>query len=172
MNQTNKMFRIYDNIFSEKQVETIHNEIINLSYKTGEVDRPGLPCTGYVSNLTEDNYCYKTIIKKINFTEFFKNKKYNVYRKYVNLFLPNENPYYHIDSNISNSYTILYYSLIEELNEDENGETLFFDAVEKKSFGIFPKKNRMIIFNSSTMHRATSFRTKDRYTIALKIKMI
>ena len=51
---------------------------------------------------------------------------------------------------------------------DEGGETYFIqnDFIKGVSF----VSGRMVLFNSNIMHKATSFRNRDRYTIAIKYK--
>ena len=82
---------------------------------------------------------------------------------YVNCFAPTETPYFHTDGV---GYTFLYYPdpAIHEL--DEGGETQF--VVDGNIMGIMPISNRMSIFDGTIKHRATSFRTKHRFTVAIK----
>jgi ectoine hydroxylase-related dioxygenase (phytanoyl-CoA dioxygenase family) len=51
---------------------------------------------------------------------------------------------------------------------DEGGETYFIQTDFIKGVSFVP--GRMVLFDSNIMHKATSFRNKDRYTIALKFK--
>jgi Rps23 Pro-64 3,4-dihydroxylase Tpa1-like proline 4-hydroxylase len=59
----------------------------------------------------------------------------------------------------------LYY-VNEHWDLDEGGETQFY--VDNLIYGIPPIPNRMIIFDGSLMHRATSFKNYHRFSIALK----
>ena len=65
-------------------------------------------------------------------------KKLNLYRMYINCFAPSENPYFHTDGD--DGYTFLYY----------------------------PQSNRLVKFDASLVHRATAFRDKYRFTVAIK----
>ncbi|BCU95852.1 MAG: hypothetical protein CM15mV10_2390 [uncultured marine virus] len=53
-----------------------------------------------------------------------------------------------------------------EWNENDLGETQFLIDGEIK--GILPKPNRMLGFDADLLHRATTFRDKHRFTIAIK----
>lgn len=161
------MIKIYDNIFDQNIQEKIYNEIINLNYLFGERDTPNSSPTGKTSLITEDLFTYQEINKFILTNKFIKNLK--IYRSYVNLFLPKEDPFFHIDN--ENGITLLYYSLPSDnkWNIDEHGETQFYIKEKNEIKGIFPIKGRLILFSSNVLHRATSFRTLKRYTVAFKL---
>jgi len=159
------MIKIYDNFFSLSEKEKIYKDILNLKYTYGEKDRSDTKPTGFVSDLSEDNYSYNIIYNKLKKNKLLTNLK--VYRKYVNLFKPNENPFFHTDN--EKGYTVLYYSLHNiNYNLDEGGETQFYIKKTKSIKAIIPNDGRIVIFDASLIHKATSFRNFDRYTIALK----
>ena len=120
------------------------------------------PPTGLTTNLNNKNIIDK-LIKKI------PTKKIIIKRTYINLFIPNEKPYYHLDNNSADYKTCLYYVNTEKINYmDEGGETFFINADFKKGVSFLP--GRMVLFDANIMHKATAFRNLDRYTIALKFK--
>ena len=82
------------------------------------------------------------------------------------MFRPNEASHFHTDCKLENTYTGLYYANTEEWNYDEGGETQFL--IDDEIYGILPKPNRMILFDSRLLHKATPFRDRHRWTIALK----
>lgn len=86
---------------------------------------------------------------------------------YINCFAPGEKPYFHIDTpeGISQSYTCLYYAN-QNWDLNQGGETQFY--MNNGIYGILPIPNRMVIFDGSIQHRATSFRNYHRFTIAVK----
>ena len=92
--------------------------------------------------------------------------EYPLDRMYVNCFAPGENPYFHIDG--SHGVTFLFYA-IEEWNIEMHGETQFF--VDDQIYGVLPYPNRMIKFDANIMHRATSFRDRHRFTLAVKYSL-
>ena len=55
---------------------------------------------------------------------------------------------------------------IKKLYQNDLGETQFLIDGEIK--GILPKPNRMLGFDADLLHRATTFRDKHRFTIAIK----
>ena len=90
-------------------------------------------------------------------------KNMNLYRMYMNLFIPNENPSFHIDG--KNTVTCLYY-LNPSLDPNEGGETQFLINEEIK--GVISKPGRLTIFDGGLLHRATSFKSHPRLTLAFK----
>ena len=51
---------------------------------------------------------------------------------------------------------------------NELGETQFY--MDDMIYGIPPIPNRMIMFNAHIKHRATSYRTQHRFTVAIKYR--
>ena len=109
---------------------------------------------------------YEHNFKKRN-PEIFENnnflKNMTLYRTYLNLFIPNEQPSFHIDGD--NTVTCLYY-LNPSLDPNEGGETQFF--IEEEIRGIISKPGRLIVFDGRLLHRATSFKSHPRLTLAFK----
>lgn len=108
---------------------------------------------------------YDIFSKRIE-NEFPEMKDYKLYRMYVNCFSPNENPYFHIDG--ENGHTFLYYPQ-EDWKLDDGGETQFL--VDESIHGVFPIPNRIVKFNASIKHKATSFRDRHRFTLAIKYQL-
>ena len=156
------MIEIIDNKLSKEQINNIYIFCKKLHYTRGERDRPNTPPLGLVSPVND-----KTLINLL-LTASGTNNNLNIDRSYVNLFLPGENPFYHIDNEDVKSRTLLYYVNNENLSIDDGGETYFF--YEEKIIGISPIPGRMVKFFGNILHKASSFRYIDRYTIALKWK--
>jgi hypothetical protein len=156
------MIKIIDNFLSTFDYNEIVSYCKTSDYYYGETDDGDTPCTGMTSeiNLCSDlSLLFHT--KLIDHRNDFKHL--NMYRMYLNCFSPNENPYFHIDGD--SGITCLYYPT-ENWTYNEGGETQFIINDEIK--GILPIPNRMVIFNANILHRATSFRNKHRFTIAIK----
>jgi hypothetical protein len=100
-------------------------------------------------------------------SQFPEIEDYDLTRMYVNCFAPCENPYFHIDSDLPDlkSYTCIFY-VNDKWNLDDGGETQFY--VNDIIYGVPPEPNRMVLFDGRINHRATSFRNRHRFTIALK----
>lgn len=154
------MIDVYDNLFSKD----VQNDVLNYckvaQYSYGERDRTNTPPTGMVSEIFPDSSIYSLMIDN---TSRFLNNSMNCYRMYVNCFSPGENPYFHVDA--TSGYTFIYYPQFE-WSLDDGGETQF--NLDEKLYGVFPVSNRLIMFDSSIMHRATSFRDRHRFSIAIK----
>jgi hypothetical protein len=108
---------------------------------------------------------YSVFSKKIE-KEFPEMKDYKLYRMYVNCFSPNENPYFHIDG--ETGHTLLYYPQ-EDWKLDDGGETQFF--IDESIHGVLPVPNRMVKFDACIKHKATSFRDRHRFTLAIKYQL-
>jgi len=156
-------------------IETVDNfldkpeEIIQFCrkslYKWGERDTAGKPRTGMVCNLIHECPEVSIILKKIfELKPMFKNKR--IRRIYINCFAPSEQPYFHIDGETGT--TMLYYAT-DVYDPDEHGETQFLGK-DDVIYGILPKPNRLVIFDANIRHRATAFRSKHRFTIAIKFE--
>ena len=71
----------------------------------------------------------------------------------------------HIFILMEEGITFLYYPNWEwELQE--GGETQFY--IDGNILGVPPVPNRLVVFDGMIQHRATSFRNKHRFTIAIK----
>jgi len=160
---------IKEDVFSyDKQFE-LYNYCISASYKYGESDTKNTIPTGMIHIFDNDSFIYKLLISEIN-TLFPYTLLMNVYRAYINCFSPLEFPYFHSDKNDINGpdITIIYYVGIEKYNIDDNGTTDFY--INDKIIGILPIPNRLLLFDSKLIHRATSFRDRHRFTIVFKLK--
>jgi hypothetical protein len=151
--------KILDNLINKEIQKNIYNEITGFKYYYGEYDKPDTPPTGLVAELPNTSLTFNILTFHLkNFLE-----GHHLYRSYVNLFKPNENPYFHIDR--EKGKTVLYYPNIDTYDLDEGGETQFYQEEIK---GIRPVAGRIVIFDSNILHKATSFRNQIRYTVALK----
>ena len=156
------IIKLIDNFFEEKVHHNIWDYCNNVSYKLGEEDREGVPSTGGVFEIFNDNNLFKVFNDKLK-ERFVELNNLNCFRSYINFFSPNENPYYHIDND--KGYTCLFYPNLE-FELDEGGETQF--VLNNGITGILPTPNRMVLFDARLNHKATSFRSKHRFTIAFK----
>lgn len=95
--------------------------------------------------------------------QFPEMANYKLYRMYVNCFSPNENPYFHIDG--ETGHTFLYYPQ-DDWKLDDGGETQFF--IDESIHGVLPLPNRIVKFDACIKHKATSFRNRHRFTLAVK----
>jgi hypothetical protein len=155
--------KIVDNFFSDEIHQSILQYCLNSSYTYGESDNLDTPPTGMISNIFESSEIYGFFNTKISekFTEVL-NKQ--IYRMYINCFAPSENPYFHIDGS-TEDITFLYYPNMS-WNCDDGGETQIL--IDNQIIGILPLPNRIVRFDASLLHKATSFRNQYRFTIAIK----
>ena len=161
------MIKIFDNLLSKELQLRIHKSLLSLNY-IEEYDRPNEKSTGFASEIDNTSPIYGALTDVLSEIDELKDKE--LYRSYVNKFLPGEIPFFHTDHNTKESYTALYYSLESKINVDELGETQFYLSELDETKGILPTPGIIIIFNSNILHRATSFRYIDRYTIAFKYR--
>ena len=165
---------VHDNILTDEEIENYKVTLIrNCPFKYGEHDGPNTEPAGVVCDFTEHmksgsilspdlNYILNNLLIKI-YENNKSLKNMNLFRIYLNLFLPNENPSFHTDGD--NTITCLYY-LNPLFNLNEGGETQFL--IDEEIKGVISKPGRLAIFDGGLKHRATSFKTKPRLTMAFK----
>lgn len=156
-----KEIEIYKNVFDYQDNLKLYNKILKRNFVYGEVDNEDHFPTGMISELKTDEPLFEELEREVY--KIDKNYK-SLERAYINLFLPNENPYFHVDGNVR---TFLFY-LNPKVDLDEQGETQFY--LDGEIRGIPPRPGLMVSFDGNVLHRATSFRTKPRITVALKYK--
>ena len=162
---------IHDNLFSSEQVNKFRNLMLyTCPFKYGERDNSYNKPTGVVCDFgeicnslnPEVENVLNTLFSKI-FEKYKYLENYKIERVYLNLFSPCENPNFHIDG--ENIVTCLYY-LNPQYDLDEGGETQFL--INDEIRGIRSKPGRLVMFDGSLKHRATSFRSHPRLTLAIK----
>lgn len=169
-----KGISVYDNILTPEETEKYRNMLLrNCPFAYGERDNPNTEPTGVVCDFTKLINSGGTLGPAFNnmlenlLNNIYKNneslKNMNLYRMYLNLFIPNENPSFHTDGD--NTITCLYY-LNPLYNLNEGGETQFL--IDEEIKGVISKPGRLAIFDGGLEHRATSFKTKPRLTMAFK----
>ena len=152
------MIKIFDKFLSIDEHKSVLKYCLKASYTYGEWDRPGTPPTGMVHEIDTANEIYKLFESKTKDLV----SDLNLNRMYINCFAPTECPYFHVDGE---GITFLYYPQ-DAWNIDMGGETQFIIDDEIK--GIFPIPNRMVMFDAGILHRATTLRSKHRFTLAIK----
>ena len=158
------MIKVFDNFLNEKDRIGLIQYCCNASYRYGELDKKGFPPTGMVHDIKEDSDVYKLVKSKI-INSYLRVRKLNLYRMYVNCFAPCENPYFHMDGD--KGITFLYYAN-NSWDLNDGGETQIIVNNEIK--GILPVPNRIVGFDANLVHRATTFRSKHRFTLAAKFR--
>jgi hypothetical protein len=154
-----EQMKIYDNFLGAAKQQQVFKDCHDLVYKMGETDRPDCPPIGMVSQLEFDIMGIPDLVEqKLN------RPVGSLIRYYVNYYAPNENPYFHDDGDC---VTCLYYPT--PINDyDEGGETQFL--IDNQIRGILHVPDRLIEFDGRVPHKANSFRSSYRFTIALKYK--
>lgn len=153
---------VVDSFLTQREFERVVDYCIRANYNYGESDIKGLPYVGMINEIPETEFVYKLLRKTVS-DRFPELAKYKLYRMYINCFAPREVPYFHIDA--EEGYTLLYYTN-ENWQLNDGGETQFL--IDDSLHGVLPIPNRMVIFDASILHRATSFRDTHRFTIAIK----
>ena len=165
---------VYDSVLTKDENDNFRNILLyKCPFSYGERDNPDTEPTGVVCDFTKllnngskldpiFSQMIQILLNKICEKNTFLSKM-NLYRVYLNLFLPNENPSFHIDG--ENTVTCLYY-LNSEMDLNEGGETQFL--IDEEIKGVISKPGRLAVFDGGLKHRATSFKTKPRLTLAFK----
>ena len=162
----NNQIIIYDNIFTNVTIEKYGKILKGCPFHYGEMDKPNTQPTGLTTDFINPSEEYSiildTILSKIYEKEpSLKNMK--LFRRYLNLFLPSDNQYFHIDGD--RTVTCMVY-INPETEYDEGGETQFIDRGTIQCVRSLP--GRLVIFDGNIQHRATSFRTIPRLTLIFK----
>ena len=153
---------IIDNFLEEEYFKGVLEYCLHSSYTYGEWDMNDTPPTGMVHEIGKKEKIYKLLssqIKKV----YPQVRKLNLDRMYVNCFAPSENPYFHTDGD--KGVTFLYY-VNDQWTLNDGGETQIL--IDDEIRGVLPIPNRIIGFNATLLHRATSFRNMHRFTLAVK----
>ena len=158
----------YIEIFDDKiyDVDWYYDYVKDLNYTYGEQDNKDTPPTGMVAELsTEKDVIYHKLSELYHDLCPVSDQYNQIDRAYVNAFAPRELPYYHTDGDC---ITLLYYANPMWF-PDWGGETKII-KYDREVFAIAPVPGRIVIFNGSLRHTATSFRNTHRFTVALKFK--
>ena len=159
---------VSDNFFTDKEQDDILTYCEDSPYYWGELDHVGLPPVGMVHNIPEEHEIHKLVRNKIE-TSIPPIVQIPFYRMYVNMFNPHDNPFFHVDcADDSHGYTFLYYPQ-KDWNLNDGGETQFL--IGENLYGITPNPNRMVMFDSRLHHKATAFRDRVRFTVAIKYEV-
>ena len=153
--------KVSDNVFSSEQQSGILDYCLNCEYTFGERDNTNTPPTGMIHEISDDSPLYQLFVDKIRVSVPMI-EKMSLYRMYINCFPPSEQAYFHTDGE---GITFLYYPQ-DGWKLDDGGETQFY--VDGNLYGIVPESNRMVMFDARLQHRATPFRDRHRFTVAIK----
>jgi hypothetical protein len=159
-----KRLEVVDGLFSEEESIDFVKHIIHYNFQYGERDSANLPPTGMVHYLDELNPIYKKVLQRTE-QAFPDLSTATIERKYVNFFMPCEYPNFHQDGH---GITVLHY-ITDFYDQMQGGETQFIDD-NQNIVGIFPKPGRVVLFDGMIMHRATSYKSHPRLTLAIKYK--
>jgi hypothetical protein len=159
--------KVHDQFFETRLYFELVKYLYNVKkYAFGEFDHSYAPPVGLIADFTDAlEFPLSTAVSKI---QKLIPDNLNLDRIYCNCFAPNEFPYFHIDSSLPQEKTVLVYISDKEWSINDGGETQFYQ--DDRIFGVPPRQNRLIIFDSNILHRATSFHNRHRFTLALKYK--
>ena len=167
MDQNNPVL-VSDDYFTDRRHYFIMNYCEKCSFHYGETDSGTTPPTGLIHEIKPSEEIYTLLESRIKKSMGPDDSKYQLYRMYVNCFAPSENPYFHTDGP-EGDLTFLYYPNFE-WKPDDGGETQIYIGDMIK--GVPPIPNRMVMFDASLLHRATAFRDRHRFTIAIKYNLL
>ena len=137
------------------------SELERLHHWQPEIDFQGAAPVVETCELPSSFETYRAIIQELK--KLFP-VPWTVDRFYVNRFKPKEVPQFHADGDV---ITCLLYADPGNWSPHDHGETQLLIGGEIR--GILPLPNRMLVFDGRILHRATSFQTRVRHTIAAKL---
>jgi hypothetical protein len=164
--------KVVNNFLPDDDFNEILSYCKNATYSYGEIDGAENAgdetfCVGMTHQIFPMNSKIVDLFEKECKNQFPEVEGYIITEMYVNCFAPSENPYFHIDSFFPDlkSYTCIFYAN-DKWNLDDEGETQFY--VNDIIYGVPPEPNRMVLFDGRIPHRATSFRNRHRFSVAIK----
>lgn len=161
-NDKNTGIYCFDDVLLDSDIDLFLQEIKDFPFYFGETDGPGGIETGLICELDKNLPLSQYLIEKAC-SNFEILKSLEIYRIYINLFKPAEDANFHIDG--EEIITCLFY-MNRENNINEGGETQFL--IEDFTVGIRSIPGRLCLFPGKILHKATPFRAKHRFTVALK----
>ena len=87
-------------------------------------------------------------------------------RHQVNCYTPRSLAVFHVDTNPNEQATTLIYYPCPTYDLDEGGTTEIL--IDNQIIGVRPICNRVLLFDSGLMHRATPFRSYPRFSVGIK----
>lgn len=162
LNNNQDKIEVVDNFLSLTESERVLEFCESSQYSYGEADSEDSPPAGMTCEILQSDYMYHFFKKKLS-DAFPIVLSRQLQRMYINCFSPLERPFFHIDA--ADGYTFLYYPQ-KNLKIDDGGETQFL--INESIYGILPLQNRIVKFDASILHRATSLRNSYRFTVAIK----
>ena len=152
------MINIQNNFLTPDVYKKVEDYCYQAVYYYGEWDNPNQVPTGVIHNLKLDSEIVSYFPNNIN--------DLSLYRAYINLFNAGENPNFHIDGE---GLTSLLYINTEDYRLDQGGFTEILTD-QQHLVSVLPIRNSLVTFDAKAIHRATSFRSYPRFTVALKYK--
>jgi len=150
------LINIQNNFLTPDVYKKVEDYCYQADYYYGEWDNPNQVPTGVIHNLKLDSEIVSYFPNKIN--------DLSLYRAYINLFNAGENPNFHIDGE---GLTSLLYINTEDYRLDQGGFTEILTD-QQHLVSVLPIRNSLVTFDAKAIHRATSFRSYPRFTVALK----
>jgi hypothetical protein len=161
------MLNVVDNFLTEEEYYLVDKVRFIPGYEYGEHDcypEKNPIMNGMSLTLNPDNEIYILLDSKIR-NMFSEVNELTLNRLYVNCFAPSEWSYYHTDRDEGYSITFLYYlNSVWDIND--GGETHFY--INNEITTIPPIPNRLVYFDGTLLHKATPFRDRHRFTVAIK----
>lgn len=151
-----------DNFFSDQGFDKLMNYAAKATYKYGESDNYTTPPTGMVHNIEKNSEIWEMLTWRIEELCPFV-QCYTPFKISINCFAPREVPYFHPDDD-EGGVTFIYY--INPWKLDDGGCTEIFINNEIRAFPPLP--NRMVWFDATLLHRATTRRDDHRFAYAIK----
>ncbi len=152
-------YKIFNDFFSSDEQQSIQDYCSSAKYTFGETDTAITRPIGLVHEMSGGviHELFRIKTGKI-IPEGLK-----LYRMYVSCMSPGEIPYFHVDG--PNCVTLVYYPQ-HNWKLNDGGETQI--VVDENIHGIVPVSNRIVMFDGNLKYRATTFRSRHRFTVAIK----
>lgn len=166
------MIEVVDNKLTYSDREEIYDWVLSSSFKYNRISSQNSTQRTFVSEYSLDEIKKSKLFNFIQSKFYLRIKNLRIHRMYTNICNPGEYYEMHVDSNLDDQITILYYPNME-WDKNHGGETVFYDQD-----GLEPIKmvnyipGRLILFDSKIPHRSNTvnFTTSNkRFSVAIKL---
>lgn len=161
----------FDDFLDEEDHHKIWEDCVSQDYKP-MIDHPDISDkpSGALSPLSLTDSSVKILMEACLGIPELKWVLKTKYRKALfNKYFPKEPTYFHYDAPESGT-TLVYFPNVEETSFHFGGETQVLKK-NQELVGVFPKPNRLMVFNGSLWHKGNSFTNDtDRYSLAIQFE--
>ena len=176
INIDNRSALVIDGLLNNQQLDKLVRRFYNAPFVKNEIGRPDTQAFPHWAHelalpaISEETFWQPTLSA---IKHFSPEKKWRLYRAYVNYSGPGDPMFSHVDAQTP-ELTCLWY-IVPQWHIDWAGETLFYDKDNEVAFACVPKPGRLVVFDSQIKHSGrppSRICNISRFTLALKLEPV